>query len=340
MNTTVTCSQAEMERRLVRFSELRPCTTAFIDTRTPGNQKENFTIIGPGVAENPDQYVHIDIPHGFNIGGVRQQPHCVNSQHSHETAEVFIIQNGRWAFRWGVDAEDGEVILGPGDVISIPVRVFRGFENVGQAPGYMCAVLGGDDPGRVTWAPAVFELAREHGLVLLESGQLIDTGQGEAIPEGACLMPPTTPEIVNGMRRMSLQEMQGCVYLAAESAAASRSELAGQGGMEEIPVIGAASPAEKTGAGKMNWPHGFQLRCLKMPAGASIARHFRREAEVIYLYEGSLKVAWPNGNVTLGRGDVLTIPKLLNRSFHNVGDAGAVLYVVRGGDHPAAPEWV
>ena len=77
-----------------------------------------------------------------------------------------------------------------------------------------------------------------------------------------------------------------------------------------------------------------------MPAGAAIARHFRREEEVIYVYEGSLKVAWPNGNVTLGRGDVLTIPKFLNRSFHNVGDAGAVLYVVRGGDRPAAPEWV
>ena len=71
MSATMTCSQGGMERRLVRFNELRPCTTAFIDTRTPGNQKENFTIIGPGVAENPDQYVHIDIPHGFNIGGVR-----------------------------------------------------------------------------------------------------------------------------------------------------------------------------------------------------------------------------------------------------------------------------
>ena len=340
MNTTATYSQAEMERRLVRFNELRPCATAFIDTRTPGNQKENFTIIGPGVAENPDQHVHIDIPHGFNIGGVRQQPHCVNSQHSHETAEVFIIQNGRWAFRWGVDAKDGEIILGSGDVISIPVRVFRGFENVGKGPGYMCSVLGGDDPGRVTWAPAVFELAREHGLVLLETGRLIDAGQGEAIPEGARLMPATTAETVHGMRRISLREMQGCVYLAGDSAPRSPSMLAGMAGVEEIPVIGAANAAEKIAAGKMNWPHGFHLRCLKISAGAAVARHFRREEEVIYLYEGSLSVAWPDGNLTLGRGDVLTIPKLLNRSFHNVGDAGATLYVVRGGDSPAAPQWV
>ena len=88
--------------RRVRYEDLVPCTTAFIDTRTPGSDlKENFTIIGPGVSESPDQHVHIDIPHGFNIGGARQPPHCVNSQHSHDTAEVFIVHSGTWAFRTG-----------------------------------------------------------------------------------------------------------------------------------------------------------------------------------------------------------------------------------------------
>ena len=68
-------SEADMQRRLVRYSDLRPCTTAFVDARTPGSErKENFTIIGPGVAENPDQHVHINIPHGFNVGGARQPP--------------------------------------------------------------------------------------------------------------------------------------------------------------------------------------------------------------------------------------------------------------------------
>ncbi|MDP6881851.1 MAG: cupin domain-containing protein, partial [Alteromonas macleodii] len=62
-----------LSERLVRYEELIPCRNAFIDTRSPGSdQKENFTIIGPGVAENPDQHVHIAIPHGFNIGGARQ----------------------------------------------------------------------------------------------------------------------------------------------------------------------------------------------------------------------------------------------------------------------------
>ena len=49
-----------LRNRLVRYDELAPCLTAFIDTRSPGSdRKENFTIIGPGVAENPEQHVHI-----------------------------------------------------------------------------------------------------------------------------------------------------------------------------------------------------------------------------------------------------------------------------------------
>ena len=64
-----------LNERLVRYIDLIPCYNAFIDCRTPGSEaKENFTIIGPGVSENPHQHVHIPEPHGFNIGGARQPP--------------------------------------------------------------------------------------------------------------------------------------------------------------------------------------------------------------------------------------------------------------------------
>jgi mannose-6-phosphate isomerase-like protein (cupin superfamily) len=107
--------------RLVRYDDLIPCKNAFIDTRSPGSdQKENFTIIGPGVAENPNQHVHISIPHGFNIGGARQPAGCLNSQHSHLTEEIFVVHSGTWAFYTGVDGKDAKVILNEGDIISIP----------------------------------------------------------------------------------------------------------------------------------------------------------------------------------------------------------------------------
>ena len=78
--------------QIVRYGELIPCKTAFIDAHTPGsNQKENFTIIGGGVSESPDQHVHIRETPGFNIGAAGQPPGCRNSLHSHRTAEVFFV---------------------------------------------------------------------------------------------------------------------------------------------------------------------------------------------------------------------------------------------------------
>ena len=92
----------EMEKFIVRYSDLKPCKTAFIDAHTPGsNQKENFTIIGSGVSESPDQHVHIKETPGFNIGAAGQPPGCTNSLHSHTTAEVFYVLKGRVAFLLG-----------------------------------------------------------------------------------------------------------------------------------------------------------------------------------------------------------------------------------------------
>ena len=88
-------TQAEMESRIVRYGDLQPCKTAFIDAHTPGSdQKENFTIIGGGVSESPDQHVHIRETPGFNIGAAGQPPKCRTSLHSHTTAEVFFVLKG------------------------------------------------------------------------------------------------------------------------------------------------------------------------------------------------------------------------------------------------------
>ncbi|WP_230207000.1 cupin domain-containing protein [Novosphingobium sp. Gsoil 351] len=171
---------AALEARVVRYRDLIPCRNAFIDTRTPGSDaKENFTIIGPGVSENPEQHVHITEPHGFNIGGARQPPRCVNSQHSHDTAEVFVVHSGRWRFTFGEHGEDAQVDAEPGDIVSFPIHTFRGFENIGEETGFLWSVLGGDDPGRVLWAPEVFRMAERYGLILLENGALVDTTLGQ-----------------------------------------------------------------------------------------------------------------------------------------------------------------
>lgn len=325
-------------QRLVRYADLKPCTTAFIDTRTPGRQqKENFTIIGPGVAENPDQFVHIEEAHGFNIGGARQPPGCINSQHSHETAEVFVIHSGTWAFYLGPECEDGEVVLNPGDTISIPINVFRGFKNIGDELGFMFAVLGGDDPGHVTWAPYVFQSAAEYGLILLEDGSLVDTTNGETIPDGKHAMAATTADDVARARRLKAEEMGDCVVLSSELQA-SRSGIANLAGLTEYPIIGAAPGEEAIGAGKINWPHGFQVRYAAMEPGFESARHTRAEEEVILLQDGQLTVRFDEGDVEMSACDVLTVPIGKPRTFLNNGSQRVQAHIVRGGDNPQPPQ--
>ena len=325
-------SQSEMESRLVRYADLRPCTTAFIDTRTPGSeQKENFTIIGPGVAENPDQHVHISIPHGFNIGGARQPPRCVNSQHSHETAEVFVIHTGTWRFKTGHDGAGSYVDLGPGDTISIPTHVFRGFENIGDDVGFMFAVLGGDDPGHVTWAPYVFEAAQRYGLVLLESGRLIDTSI-EQVPADARRMPVTTAADLVRFKAVDVDSLTACTLKF--DALAPAGGLSSIPGFRECPIVGVANPLEQAPAGKMGWSHNFQVRALLVAPGANTPVHTRAEEEVLLVHRGNLTVDWPDGTLELGPGDTLTVPIGIERSYHNRGAQSSVVYVVRGGDHP------
>lgn len=332
-----------LDKRLIRYADLRPCRNAFIDTRSPGSEeKENFTLIGPGVSENPDQHVHIPEPHGFNIGAARQPGRCLNSQHSHETAEVFIVHSGRWRFMWGPNADDGSIELGEGDVISLPVHMFRGFENLGtpQDVSFLFAVLGGDDPGKVTWSPRVFDLARRFGMVLLEGGRLIDTAAGQAVPDGARLQQPPDAATLERLKSPSDARMAQGVVRFADLAGNPASPLAGPG-VEECPVITPRATGDGFAPGPIVgwWPHGFNLRCLKLASGAAVPLHVRHEEEVIFVHRGTLLVTTPQGDVVMGAGDTFTTPKGLPRGFRATSSDGCVAYVVRGGEDVGAVEF-
>ena len=329
-----------LRSRLVRYDELVPCLNAFIDARSPGSdRKENFTIIGPGVAENPDQHVHITLPHGFNIGGARQPPGCLNSQHSHLTNEVFLVHSGTWAFRSGVDASDGEIVLREGDVISLPTGVFRGFENVGDDVGYLYAILGRDDPGRVLWAPQVFDLAEKHGLVLLEDGSLVDTTLGQKVPAGKRPMPRTTAEQVAAHRVISSGELEGIVIRAGNYAWRRDTALSGFPGVEEAALLGPASAAEGLPAGSLPWPHEFVLRALRLQLDAHVPAHRRAEEEVVFVLRGALGVEVDGEHIELRRGDTFTTPIGSARSFRNAGTEPCVAFFTRRGDRPAKPDF-
>ena len=303
---------------IVRYEDLRPCYDAFIDTRTPGSDaKENFTIIGPGVSENPNQYVHIAEPHGFNIGGARQPPGCVNSQHSHETVEVFYVHKGTWAFRTGEKAQDAEVILNPGDIISIPTGVFRGFENIGNDLGYLWAVLGGDNPGNVLWAPYVFEMAEDYGLILLENGNLVDTKSGETVPDDLKPMPITSVQQVEALARFSDEQLRRCCVTSIEVV-----NSYSRNGLTMRKLIGAEA--------KLNWPHGFILDHMRLTPNASADQVRYSGPEVIFVHSGKLTVKLLDETWQLFPGDTATIPRNSSRQFMNSSDKAVEFLRVRG----------
>jgi mannose-6-phosphate isomerase-like protein (cupin superfamily) len=330
--------------RLIRYADLRPCRNAFIDTRSPGSEaKENFTLIGPVVSENPEQHVHIPEPHGFNIGGARQPGKCLNSQHSHETAEVFIVHTGKWRFTLGPTAADGHVDLARGDVISLPTHMFRGFENLGprSSSDFLFAVLGGDDPGRVVWSPPVFDLAARYGLVLLEGGRLIDTVKGEAIPPDAKRQKPPTAAQLRKLASPSVAQLETCVLRFRDLRGNPASPLA-RPGVEECPIIVPKATRDGFAPGPITgwWPHGFNLRALKLQSGARIPAHARAEEEVLMVQSGTLEVTLPKGNVVLGTGDTFSVPKGMARAFRATSSDGCVTYVVRGGEDIAPVAFV
>src|SRR6187551_2773706 len=166
-------SSEQMADRTIRRSALVAAENAFIDCRTPGSeQKLNYAIIGSGVSET-DQFINLEIPHGFQLGGAAMPPGVNNSLHMHFTAEVFIVVAGTYVFRWGREQIDGEYIGHPGDIISIPTWVFRGFSNVGGNDNFIFTILGEDETGGLIWEPHVLREAKGHGLHLTVANRLV-----------------------------------------------------------------------------------------------------------------------------------------------------------------------
>ncbi|SHG96472.1 cupin domain-containing protein [Marivita hallyeonensis] len=315
----------EMEARIVRYGDLRPCRTAFIDAHTPGSdQKENFTIIGGGVSESADQHVHITETPGFNIGAAGQPPKCQNSLHSHRTAEVFFVLKGRWRFFWGRWGNAGEVVLEEGDIFNIPTGIFRGFENIGTDYGMIMAILGGDDAGGgVIWAPQVIEDAKDHGLVLGENGKLYDSKKGQSLPDGIKPMPllteeelatfpePTTSDVVPG-------------HVAR---------------YWDLMALANKTPAKVIGPdGKLRDRPGFDVDFItrgSIPdAPYTVDTH-----EVLMPVRGHWRLSWDGGSTALNPGDTVAVPPGLAHSVTPAMTGEASMYRVRSTGDPAGPTW-
>lgn len=341
-------SPLTLSQRIVRKSDYLACAEAFVDTRLHNRDgKLNYCIIGPGVAENSKQHVHISEPHGFNVGGVSLPTGKYNSLHSHLTAEVFLVVRGDWRFFWGHDGTDGEVILHPGDVISVPTGCFRAFESVGSDDNFMFSWLGEDDPGCVTWENAVIEGAAEFGFFLTTDSRLIDTKNGDALPPKNKLMRSLSETELLKFNRVNHGEMLARVYNIQRNAGVTGvfSDENMVGGSKTFhPIIGETFTDLKKVKSHILNPHSFSLAAVCAEKDNGFLPHSVNQKQVLIVESGEWLVeVIHNGETlqeTLSAEDTMSIPANAIRSYKNISNTSGAIYIATSGDVAATLTWV
>lgn len=346
--TTMTVISTEQARaRTIKRADMVACKLAFIDCKMPGSEnKENYSLVGPGVTQSHDQVVNLTEPHGFSLGVAAMPPGTVNNLHIHFTAEVFMIQRGTWTFRWGADGRDGTIEGGPGDVVSIPTWIFRGFTNTGGTDGWIFTALGGDDTGGIIWHPSILATAAEYGLYLTRDNMLVDTDGGTPRPGADTLMPALTTEQIAALPRYSEAEMRRRVVAAGERDWSSNALLCTclPGHAAELaPVIGHGITEDRAHAAPIGNPHGFSVEWLRIEPGHRVGRHALAEKQVVIVFKGALDVVLNEGADTVTMrveaGEVFSPPPGAWRSLVSAGDSAVEATLVTSGDHRKRPAW-
>ena len=291
-----------MTERIARFNELTPSTLPFVEGRIEGHkERKNYSIVGPGVAEDSQQSVKISEPHGYNLGAVSANPKNGSGLHSHTTAEVFLIYSGNWRFYWGADGRN-EIILSKGDIISMPTNMFRGFENAGEEEGLIFVVLGNDDPGIITWVPNVLIKAKETGLALLDDNSLVDLKESE-IPPNRKLLEPITSEMLQKFDNYQINEIEKFICRFKDQ---TNHEIDLKNGIKLIQIIGSNFSDNKYDH-LINHNTGFNLSILKAKKGLIEDLIFDKPT-ILFSQKGTWKVKIEKDEFNINSKDTFSLP--------------------------------
>ena len=291
-----------MTERIARFNELTPSTLPFVEGRIEGHkERKNYSIVGPGVAEDSQQSVKISKPHGYNLGAVSANPKNGSGLHSHTTAEVFLIYSGSWRFYWGADGRN-EIILSKGDIISMPTNMFRGFENAGDEEGLIFVVLGNDDPGIITWVPNVLIKAKETGLALLDDNSLVDLKESK-IPPNRKLLEPITNEMLQKFDNYEINEIEKFICRFKNQ---TNHEIDLKNGIKLIQIIGSNFSDNKYDH-LINHNTGFNLSILKAKKGLIEDLIFDKPT-ILFSQKGTWKVKIEKDEFNINSKDTFSLP--------------------------------
>jgi len=291
-----------MNNRIAKFEDLVPSTLPFVEGKLEGHKdRKNFSIVGPGVAEDSKQFIKISMAHGYNLGAVIAKPQNGSGLHSHTTAEVFLIYSGSWRFYWGAEGKE-EIMLNAGDIISMPTNMFRAFENVGKVEGLIFVVLGGDDPGIITWVPDVLKKAKETGMALLDDNSLIDLSENK-IPEGKKILEPISNDEIKKFDNYKLNDFKKFVS-KFENRSLYENNLGN--GIDLIQILGKQF-VDKSFTPVINQDTGFNLSILKAKKGSLKDLIFNKPT-ILFSQKGLWNIKIQNSNIKLNSKDTFSIP--------------------------------
>ncbi|MEL6436335.1 MAG: cupin domain-containing protein [Pseudomonadota bacterium] len=337
-------TQTQADARHVARSDYTSCTVAFIDCKKPGSHlKQNYSIIGPGVTSSSEQIVNLPETHGFNIGATTMPPGITNNLHVHFTAEVFIVFDGEYTFRWGSNGEN-EMVGRPGDILSVPTWIFRGFTNTGTGDGWLFAALGGDNTGGVIFHPEIMREAADYGLYLSRDNHLIDTANGDPAPSDAERMAPMSDEDVARLRNYTCDEMRQRAVATDDRdfRPAFVDAVLDDCGAEIAPIIGYGITQNRNHSAKITNPHGFSMEWLRLQPGQKVSSFSLAEKMVLIPREAGLRVSMNDTGdvaVDMGAWDTLSVPAEVMRSMQNHSDTAIEVLVIVTGDHQKRPEF-
>ena len=290
-----------MINRLAKFNELIPSSLPFVEGRLEGHrERKNYTIIGRGVAEDSRQSVKIQSLHGYNLGAVSAMPKNGSGLHSHTTAEVFVIYSGKWRFYWGADGKN-ETILNRGDIISMPTNMFRAFENYGDEESLMFVVLGGDDPGIITWVPEILNRAKETGMALLDDNSLIDLKKNE-IPNGRKIIEPISLSELDKFDNYLPEELEKNIFRNVQNNT-PHDQI---NNIDIFQVLGKRFNAKKYDP-LINQNTGFNLTILKSRVG-KIENVECSRPTTLFAQHGLWEIKLNDINIKLEKGDTFSVP--------------------------------
>ena len=169
-------SKETMERECVaRVKNVKALDVAFLDQRIPRYERDIINMVGMGVTENTTLKPNVkEAAVGFSVTYVRAKTGKGAALHRHATEEVFIPVKGRWQVFWLEGEEERTLDLDEGDVVNVPIGIYRGFRSLSDRPdALLMAIVGGPDAGKVDWHPSVIAEARKTGLSVDDDGNLV-----------------------------------------------------------------------------------------------------------------------------------------------------------------------